>query len=549
MVDWTEKHRPRSLSAVIGNRKAVRKMQDWAGAWDRGSPAKKALILDGPPGVGKTSSAIALSRDMGWGLIELNASDQRNAEKVRQVATQGALSNTFSKSGEYLDTKEGHLKLILLDEADNLYEGRGQGDRGGKRAIIDTIRRTRQPVILIVNDKYQLTKGSGSPLKSLCTTIKFYPVDSGQVASAAVDIAKSEGHELSKEAAMKLADRSGGDIRSLVNDLQSICTGQGSGSVIDVDDLKVLGFRDEHEIIYDGIHEIFSTMSIRSSKDAFNAMDQDPEHILLWLEENVPYVYKDPASLEEGLLALSRADIYLTRSKYEQAFRLWAYAIDMMTGGLSLSKPMIYPVYGRMRFPNWLMVMSRSRSRRKIDKELLTKIGEYCHASTSEVRNRIYPDLQAVFENDKEFALNMIAAMNLDEKEVAELAGETDQKDIMELLEEAELVRKVRSDRYTEHRRTHSLFERFDQGPEDPDQHAEKVQEADDATTDEAASSVENIAEDGEKADVKEERPDEAAVIEESLFKDSGLSKDKEGDSKEEEGSPKGQLTLAEFEG
>ena len=88
--DWTEKYRPKTLSDVVGNPKAVGELKAWAESWSRGTPSKKAVVLMGSPGVGKTTSAEALANDMGWGILEMNASDQRTGDAIRSVALRGA---------------------------------------------------------------------------------------------------------------------------------------------------------------------------------------------------------------------------------------------------------------------------------------------------------------------------------------------------------------------------------------------------------------------------------------------------------------------------
>jgi len=124
-MELTEKYRPRTLSEVRGNRKAVEELRGWALKW----PAdKKAALLYGKPGTGKTSAAIALANDMGWRLLELNASDKR---------TQGVITHTAgeaSQNASFLNDR----KLILLDEIDNLH---GNSDRGGAKAVTELVRR------------------------------------------------------------------------------------------------------------------------------------------------------------------------------------------------------------------------------------------------------------------------------------------------------------------------------------------------------------------------------------------------------------------------
>ena len=189
MEDWTEKYRPKNLDNIIGNDKAINTLRIWANDWKEDKKhRKKAVILSGKPGTGKTSSALALANDFDWIAIELNASDVRNAEKIKKIATCGALNETFDDSGRFISSNTGGRKLIVLDEADNLYEraektenGSDFSDKGGKKAIIDTIKITNQPIILIVNDYYSLIKGSGSVLKNICNVIQFYEVNSIQI--------------------------------------------------------------------------------------------------------------------------------------------------------------------------------------------------------------------------------------------------------------------------------------------------------------------------------------------------------------------------------
>ena len=84
-LKWTEKYRPKTLAQVRGNDKAVGTMRKWATAWEAGAPTKKGLIIVGKSGTGKTSAAYALASDLNWGVIELNASDARNADNIRRI--------------------------------------------------------------------------------------------------------------------------------------------------------------------------------------------------------------------------------------------------------------------------------------------------------------------------------------------------------------------------------------------------------------------------------------------------------------------------------
>jgi len=76
--EWTEKYRPKRLRKVVGNKKATEELKGWAEDVHK-AKSKKAAILHGPPGCGKTSAAYALASELGWEVIDLNASDKRTA--------------------------------------------------------------------------------------------------------------------------------------------------------------------------------------------------------------------------------------------------------------------------------------------------------------------------------------------------------------------------------------------------------------------------------------------------------------------------------------
>lgn len=439
MEDWTEKYRPQHLHEIIGNERALAMLQSWAEQWNRSSsPKKKAVILSGKAGTGKTSSAHALAHDFKWTIIELNASDTRNEATIKRIATAGAINETFDDSGHFTPSRSGGRKLIILDEADNLYEkvnagesGSDFSDRGGKKAIIDMIQKTKHPIILIVNDYYALTKAGGEPFKNLCTLISFYEVGSFQIVDLLRRICIEEKIQVDIKVLRTLADRCKGDVRSAVNDLQSLCVNRRH---LDMTDLDVLGYRDRETIIFDALREVFKTTNLQASRDCVNQVDIDPELFLLWITENLPREYLDSHDLVKGYEALAKADIFFGRANRWRHFDLWSYACDLMSQGVSTARSHSYG-NDRYVFPTWLKDMRGFQSTRMTRDTLLKKVGTMNHTSKQKSRSDVFPSLQYLFQNDMRFACKLTQSLDLTEAEIKYLLGEKHCHHLKEILQ------------------------------------------------------------------------------------------------------------------
>jgi DNA polymerase III delta prime subunit len=114
----SERTRPARLDDVLGNPRARRDLRAWADRWRSGTPpAMRAALLYGPPGVGKTSAALALAADLGWTVVEMNASDARNEHAIEQVAGRASITHTL---GDPVRGGGPRRALIVLDEADSM---------------------------------------------------------------------------------------------------------------------------------------------------------------------------------------------------------------------------------------------------------------------------------------------------------------------------------------------------------------------------------------------------------------------------------------------
>ena len=418
-VKWTEKYRPDSLKQVLGNGKAIEELRAWAASWEKGVPITGAAILYGPAGTGKTSAALALARELDWDYIEMNASDARTAGMIQKIAGPASRSMTFS----------GKPRLVILDEADNLH---GTADRGGAAAMLKLVRDTRQPVLLIANEYYEIEK----PLRDAIKGIQFRSVRSTTIAQALREICRAEAVECDPDALMMIAERAGGDMRSAINDLQAAAQGQATLKLEDVATAE----RDVKSSIFKVLEVIFKGNKAQEALQASYDLDESPEDLINWVDENLPLAYAGQ-DLWQGYESLARSDIFLGRVRRRQVYGLWRYATYLMTGGVQAAKAASRHGYVAFRPPSLWRRMGQTKKARSIRDSAARKIGRHCHVSAAFARAELMGFVGLLLA-DKKKAAPLAAALALEPEEIALLLGSTPTtKKVQSIYEEAMKLR------------------------------------------------------------------------------------------------------------
>ena len=406
---WTVRYKPKSLKEVVGNREAIQKFVDWIKSWNRGIPKQRAAFLYGPPGVGKTVTVEALASDFHMELVEKNASDYRTEDAVKRFA------GLASRYGSLF----GGKRIILLDELDGLT---GSADRGGVRAITEVIKNSQCPIVLIANNAYD---PRFSTLRKHCILIEFKKPRTSEVLKHLKRICLLEGIRAEENALKFIANRSEGDIRSAVNDLQALAQGREK---LTYDDVSWLGYRDRQTSIFNVLRMIIYAKTCEGAKRAVNMADVDIDMLFQWIYENVPSHLTDPHDLASAMDALSMADVFRGRLRRTRDWSFTRYIIDFMTAGVAMARINTKPSgWIPFRFPKRIRELSRSKAERGLQLQIGYKIKRKCHISANRASKEILPYLKIIFKNNEEMAVGLAKWLEL-EPEMIEYLVENKKK-------------------------------------------------------------------------------------------------------------------------
>ena len=404
-IPWTIKYKPRRISEFVDNDEAIQQLDKWLLSWGGSRSSKKASFLYGPPGVGKTVSVELLAKEHDFDLIEMNASDWRTREALERIVGMASIQSTLYGT---------RRRAIMLDELEGVSESE---DRGGMVTIIDLIKNTRYPLILIANNAWD---PKFSSLRDHCLLIQFKRIPIRSVISHLKKICDEEGIEAEDEALKLIADRSKGDLRSAITDLQALSQGRKS---LTYNDVSWLDVRDRQEAIFDVLRLIFTADKCYEAKRAIDIADVDYEMLFEWVYENLPYQLTNKQDLCNGMEALAKADLYFKCIKTYQHWDLLKYALDLMTAGVAMAREKTYPKWVPFKFPERIRMLSRTRRERQRQLEIGMRLREKCHTSAVTVIREYLPYLRIIFGHDDEMATKIAEEFNLDEETIDYLSG------------------------------------------------------------------------------------------------------------------------------
>ncbi|NXW58292.1 RFC1 factor, partial [Eurystomus gularis] len=391
---WVDKYKPVSLKAIIGQQgeqscanKLLRWLRNWHKNTSEDGQAKanktggkddgagfKAALLSGPPGVGKTTTASLVCQELGYSYVELNASDTRSKNSLKEVVAE-SLNNTSIKdfcSGTSSSVSGKHV--LIMDEVDGMA---GNEDRGGIQELIGLIRHTKIPIICMCNDRNHPKIRS---LVHYCFDLRFQRPRLEQIKGAMMSIAFKEGLKIPPPAMQEIILAANQDIRQVLHNLNMWCAKDKS---LTYDAAKADANRAKKDVRlgpFDVVRKVFATgeeasrMSLIDKSDLFF---HDYSLAPLFVQEN--YVHVKPAAaggnLKKHLMLLSRAadsicdgDIVDRQIRSKQNWNLLptqAIYASVLPGELMRGYMSQFPV-----FPSWLGKFSSAGKHDRIIQEL-----------------------------------------------------------------------------------------------------------------------------------------------------------------------------------
>jgi len=365
-------------------------------------PEISAVLLEGPPGIGKTSIVYAMANDFNMEVIETNASDTRTKD-----ALENKLKETTKSRGIMDFITESKEKLILIDEVDGIY---GTRDRGAVPTILDLIQNTQFPIIMCSNEYKQALQ----PLYNKIRKFEVHRLSDEETMKITQTILKRENITIVKKSDLELIiKKNNGDLRGVVNDLQGIA--QGSTQEDNTELIYSLR-RGSIEAIFELIRDLFQNVSTLSeARDLTNKSDVDYNFLYRWVNENLPSFIKINKDLVKAYENLSIADEVFGRIRRNQYWALLPYFYDLFAGGVTLSQSTQTKGFRNVSFPRYMVGGAFSLT--SAEKSLFEKIKTKYDISQVEAIQNFIPFLKTLCSSSRKHLKVISDWLELDAKE------------------------------------------------------------------------------------------------------------------------------------
>ena len=386
-MSWTEKHRPKCFIDIKGQPEAVEKIKQFIEAFP--NTKKKAIVLHGPPGTGKTTLAHVAAQETQSEIFELNASDFRNKNQIQEKLKPALEQKSLTNKG----------KIILVDEADGIS---GFYDRGGIPELIRLIESSHYPIIITANDIWSKKL---SPVRKKAELIQLKEVDYHTIKEVLTCVLKKENQFIHPKVLTEIAIKSKGDLRAAINDIQTTSQLPNSETV-------ELSERNKQTDIFNALKQVFKSKPTKEILNVYDSVNMNIDEIILWVEENIPAEYQGEA-LAKAVIALANADRFKGRIYKKQYWRFLVYENIFLSYGVSASKKQIKQDFTSYKKPTRILKIWLNNQRTTKKKSIAVKYAAYVHVSQKRAMREFSIVKQVISSNP-----NIATELKLSDEEV-----------------------------------------------------------------------------------------------------------------------------------
>ena len=321
---WVDKYQAKTMKQIIGQqgeKSNARKLHHWLQNWHacfthrnyKGPTNKenglifKAALLSGVAGIGKTTTATVVSKDLGFEMICMNASDTRSQKMLNTVVAETLKSGTLTSimsSHDIAEDKADLKHVLIMDEVDGMA---GNEDRGGMRELIALIGKSKIPVICICNDRQHMKVRS---LANHCFDLKFQRPRVEQLKGAMMSMCFKEGLKVQPNALEQMIIGANQDIRQIIHHLQAWFTTNKTLNYDEAREKAKSAKKDQKMGPFDACRAAFCYGEERRKMSMNDKMDlffYDYSLMPLFMQENYLQTSMNRGNSKDTLAALSKA--------------------------------------------------------------------------------------------------------------------------------------------------------------------------------------------------------------------------------------------------
>ena len=393
--------KPEKVTDIVNQKKAISDLVTFLNDYPRTS--KKAALLHGPSGVGKTFSVYAIASDLDYEIVEVTADQKRNKDAMESIIKASTSGSIFGKK-----------KLILVDELGSF----GAGDRGGLAQIQKLIKTAKVPVVMITIDMWDPKL---KYIRYYCKQIGFSKLRYTQIRSFLNKLLEEKGIEYDPLVTEFISKNVGGDLRAALNDLQMVATGKKN---LTEKDLSLLPERYSKETIFTALQKLFRTDNFREAVTSLDNLSMDFGLSMLWIAENIPRQYKTPEEVAKAYDFISRAEIFMSRIRRRQDWSFLKYARILSTAGVAFSKKGKNHSFVRYQSPSKISKFIETKTFRNRVSSISGKISIHTHTSKKVAKDYISV-FKTIIKNKPKQAKKIQEFLELDKKEMDFLKGKS----------------------------------------------------------------------------------------------------------------------------